>query len=329
MEFLTEYGLFLAKTATLLIAILAGISVATALAGKDRSRGREQLVVTRLNDRLRRMERTLRYALLGRKAVLADQRLEKRTRKRRKPGERTRVFVMRFRGDLRASRTDNLREEISAMLTMARPEQDRVVVCVESGGGMVHSYGLAASQLARIRERGIPLTVAVDKVAASGGYLMAAVADRIVAAPFAIVGSIGVVAQIPNFNRLLRRHDVDLELVTAGQYKRTLTMFGENTDEARRKFQDDLDATHTLFKDYVHRYRPTLDLEKVATGEHWYGEQALALNLVDELITSDDLLMHLADEGDVYELDFRRKQPMGRRLSIAMDNALDRVLGRA
>lgn len=326
MEVLTDYGLFLAKAVTLVVAFMIVTITMMTLAGKERGRGREQLLVTKLNDRYRRMERTLRYALLGKKAVLADQKLEKRARKRKKQGEQPRVFVMRFPGDIRASRTDNLREEITAVLTMARPEQDSVVVCVESGGGMVHGYGLAASQLARIRERKIPLTVAVDKVAASGGYLMAAVADRIVAAPFAIVGSIGVVAQIPNINRLLRRHDVDVELLTAGQYKRTLTVLGENTDEGRRKFQEDLEATHALFKDYVQRYRPTLDLEKVATGEHWYGEQALELNLVDQLLTSDDLLMELAREADVFELDFKKKQPMGRRLTIAMENAMGRIL---
>lgn len=326
MEVLTDYGLFLAKAVTLVVAIMIVAVTLVALAGKERGRGREQLHVTKLNDRYRRMERTLRHALLGRKAMLADQKKEKRARKRKKMGELPRVFVMRFQGDLRASRTDNLREEITAVLTMARPEQDRVVVCVESGGGMVHGYGLAASQLARIRERNIPLTVAVDKVAASGGYLMAAVANHIVAAPFAIVGSIGVVAQIPNIHRLLRRHDVDVELLTAGQYKRTLTVLGENTDEGRRKFQDDLEATHALFKDYVQRYRPNLDLDKVATGEHWYGEQAIALNLVDQLITSDDLLMEFAREADVFEVDFKKKQPMGRRLTIAMENAAERVL---
>ncbi|MEX0730432.1 MAG: protease SohB [Aquisalimonadaceae bacterium] len=326
MEFLTDYGLFLTKTITLVVAIMIVAATLVVLASRDRSRSREQLLVTRINDRYRRMERTLRHALLGRKAVLADQKKEKRARKRAKPGELPRVFVMRFLGDLRASRTESLREEISAVLTMARPEQDRVVVCVESGGGLVHGYGLAASQLARLRERKIHLTVTVDKVAASGGYLMAAVADRIVAAPFAIVGSIGVVAQIPNFNRLLRRHDVDFELLTAGQYKRTLTVFGENTDEGRRKFQQDLEATHTLFKDYVRRYRPSLDLDKVATGEHWYGEQALSLNLVDELVTSDDLLMKLSQDADVFEVDFRKKQPMGKRLTIALENAVERVL---
>jgi serine protease SohB len=199
------------------------------------------------------------------------------------------VFVLGFHGDIRAHAVRNLREEISALLTLAEPE-DSVVVRLESSGGMVHAYGLAAAQLTRIRERGIPLTVCVDKVAASGGYLMACVADRIVAAPFAMVGSIGVLAQIPNFHRLLKKHDIDYELLTAGQYKRTLTVFGRNTDTARQKFAEELEDTHALFREFVQRYRPGLDVAAVATGEVWFGERAQGLGLVDTLGTSDALL---------------------------------------
>ena len=109
------------------------------------------------------------------------------------------------------------------------------------------AYGLAASQMQRIRDKKLKLTVCVDKVAASGGYMMAVVADKIIAAPFAVLGSIGVLAQVPNFHRLLKKHDVDFEMLTAGKYKRTLTMFGENTDKGREKFQEDIEDTHVLF----------------------------------------------------------------------------------
>jgi len=328
MELLLEYGLFLAKTLTLVAAVLIIAGFIITMAGKNRGEGREQLVVKKLNDRYRNMERTLRHALMSRKQARSELKKEKKGLKLSLTSrlERKRVYVMNFPGDIRASRTDNLREEITAVLTLARPEQDQVVVRVESGGGMVHSYGLAASQLARLREHGIPLTVTVDKVAASGGYLMAAVANHVLAAPFAIVGSIGVVAQIPNIHRLLRKHDVDVELHTAGQFKRTLTMLGENTEEGRQKFREELEHTHALFKDYVSRYRPGLDLDKVATGEHWYGEQALALNLVDKIGTSDDLLMELTRDADVYEVDFKKKKPMGKRLSVAIENALSNGL---
>jgi serine protease SohB len=190
-----------------------------------------------------------------------------------------------------------------------------VLLRLESEGGLVHAYGLAASQLQRIRERKLRLTAAVDKVAASGGYMMACVADHIIAAPFAVVGSIGVIAQLPNFNRLLKKHEVDFELHTAGEYKRTLTLFGENTDAARAKFREELEDTHALFKAFVADNRPALDLEKVATGEHWFGARALALRLVDELKTSDDFLLERSASADLVHLAFRRKHSLTERIA--------------
>ncbi len=327
MELLAEFGLFLAKTLTLLgvaLVLMAGI---TAMASRNRPQQRDRLVIRKLNDRYRDMERSLSNAFLDRRGRRKLRRQKKQEEKLAAAGspDRERVFVLRFHGDLRASYTENLREEVSAILTQARPEKDRVVACVESAGGLVHSYGLAAAQLARIRDHGIDLTVAVDRVAASGGYLMAAVGHRIIASPFAILGSIGVVAQLPNFHRLLQRHDVDYELITAGEHKRTLTIFGKNTDEGRQKMREELDDIHRLFKTFVHRYRKELDLDRVATGEHWFGEQALALGLADSLETSDDLLMRLGRESDVFELRYEKKQPITRRLSLAIENTLARV----
>ena len=201
----------------------------------------------------------------------------------------------------------------------------RLSCASKNPGGVVHEHGLAASQLARLREKGIPLTVAVDKVAASGGYLMACVADRILAAPFAILGSIGVLAQIPNFNRLLDNKGVDFEMITAGKYKRTVTMFGKNTDEDRAKMQEELDDVHDLFKGAVARYRPDLDLDKVATGEHWYGTRALELGLADALKTSDELLAELAEDHDLYRLHYKIRQPIQKRLMASADAALERL----
>lgn len=331
MEFIQDYGLFLAKTLTLLFAALVLFGTLMALATRGRERTREQLTVKRLNDRYRDMERTLKHAMTGGRAarkLVRQFKKEMKAEEKARDENRARVFVLRFHGDIRATHVDNLRQEVSAILTQARPGQDRVVACIESSGGMVAPYGLGAAQLARLREAGVDLTVAVDRVAASGGYLMAAVANRIVAAPFAIVGSIGVVAQIPNVNRLLKRHDVDIELHTAGQFKRTLTVLGENTPEGREKFKRELEETHELFKGYLKRYRPTLDLEKLATGEHWYGEQALPLGLVDELATSDDLLMKLSKEADLYELQFQKREPLARRITLAVEGAIERALHR-
>ncbi|EOC1242753.1 protease SohB, partial [Cronobacter sakazakii] len=197
---------------------------------------------------------------------------------------------------------------------------------LESPGGVVHGYGLAASQLQRLRERQIPLTIAVDKVAASGGYMMACVANNIVAAPFAIIGSIGVVAQIPNFNRLLKRNDIDIELHTAGQYKRTLTLLGENTEEGREKFREDLNETHHLFKEFVHNMRPSLDIDAVATGEHWYGVQAKEKGLVDEISTSDDLIIARMAEREVVSLRYMQRKRLMDRFTGSAAQSLDRLL---
>ncbi len=232
-------------------------------------------------------------------------------------GESPRSFVLRFDGDIRASAVDALREEVSAVLQVARPGTDRVLLVLDSPGGMVPGYGLAAAQLARLRTRGIELVAVVDRVAASGGYMMAAVADRIVAAPFAILGSIGVVAQIPNIHRLLKENNIDVELHTAGQYKRTLTLLGENTEAGREKFREEIEQTHELFKQFLNRFRPQLDLDKLATGEHWLGEDALTLGLIDAIGTSDDLILEAIEAGDTYEI----TQPLKKRGLLARMNA--------
>ena len=233
------------------------------------------------------------------------------------------MFVLNFHGDIRATAVTSLREEVTAVLTAAQPE-DEVLVRLESAGGLVHGYGLAAAQLLRIRDRRLKLTVAVDKVAASGGYMMACVADRIIAAPFAILGSIGVIAQLPNFNRLLKKHDVDFEQFMAGEHKRTVTLFGENTDKGRQKFQEEIEDIHNLFKDFVRNHRPQVDRERVATGEHWFGARALDCRLVDELRTSDDYLLDASASADLYEIIYTGKKPWLARLLTQTGEALGR-----
>lgn len=234
---------------------------------------------------------------------------------------------MRFDGDIKASALSHLREEITAILQIAGSE-DEVVVCLESPGGMVANYGLAASQLARVRSAGVKLTIVVDKVAASGGYMMACVADRILAAPFAMLGSIGVVAQLPNFHRLLQRNDVDFELFTAGEYKRTVTMFGENTPEGKEKFQNDLEEIHTLFQHFVSEYRPQLDIAEVATGEVWFGQRALDLKLVDEIKTSDEYLTAQAQQADLFQVEYKERHNIAKKFGLAAQTGVESALAR-
>jgi serine protease SohB len=323
LDFLAQYGLFLAKTVTLLAALVVAVSVLANVAHQMREQGQDRLRVRHVNRRLRDMAAVLNAELLDKAGRKAEQKARKaqdkaeRLARRQGHAERPRVFVLDFRGDVRAAQTAALREEISALLQVARGD-DQVLLRLESPGGMVHGYGLAASQLQRIRDRRIKLTVAVDKVAASGGYLMACVADRIIAAPFAIIGSIGVVGQLPNFNRLLKKHEIDYELHTAGQFKRTLTIFGENTAESREKFRQELEDVHGLFKAFVTDNRPQLQIEQVATGEHWYGSQAVALKLVDEIKTSDDWLLDQAKHCDLLEVHFKPHQSLADRISHGM-----------
>lgn len=325
MEFLSEYGLFLAKTVTLVVAVLIVVGGIIMLLrrgdGPAESRGRLQ--VRHLNETYDTMALTLKEATLPKKAFKQYQKAEKAREKQREKAERRRVFVLNFHGDIRAAAVASLREEVTALLTVVKPE-DEVVLRLESAGGLVHGYGLAAAQLLRIRERQVRLTVAVDKVAASGGYMMACVADRILAAPFAIVGSIGVVAQLPNFNRLLKKHDIDFEQFTAGEFKRTVTLFGENNEQGRRKFQEEIEDTHELFKTFVRTHRPTVDLEQAATGEHWFGARALETRLVDALRTSDDYLLAASNDADVYEVTYAGKKPWLARLLAHTSESLSR-----
>ena len=327
-EFLTDYGLFLAKTLTFLAA--AFVLMAMAAAFSKRQHISETLRVEKLNRKYRKLTRSLNRALVSggalkklKKQQKADEKAEKKSDE--DEAARPRTFVVEFKGDIRAQGVASLREEITAILSVAG-EGDEMLVRLENPGGMVHEHGLAAAQLARVRDAGLPLVVAVDKVAASGGYLMACVADRILAAPFAIVGSIGVIAQLPNFHRLLEEKGVDFEQITAGKYKRTVTMFGENTDEDRAKLREELEDVHRLFKAVVSRYRPELDLERVATGEHWLGTQAQELGLIDEITTSDAWLSGALEKRDVFSVKYEIKRPLPKRISGAIDSAVSRAV---
>ncbi len=328
MEFLTDYGLFLAKVLTLVLIPILAVVMTLLFVQRLREAHDGHLDVKFVNDKFETMGLVLEAATLPKQAFKKSLKELKQRRKqyekaRAKPGAepRKRVFVIGFKGDIRASAVSSLREEITAILTVAAP-QDEVFVRLESAGGVVHSYGLAASQLRRIRDRSINLTVAVDRIAASGGYMMACVADRIIAAPFAVVGSIGVIGQMPNFNRLLKEHHIDFEQHTAGEYKRTLTVLGENTDKDRQKFKMDLEDIHSLFKQFVSENRKQLDIDKVATGEYWYGRRAVALNLIDALQTSDDYLKQASETADVFEVRFVRKRPRAEKLIHSTLNAI-------
>lgn len=315
MEFLFEYGMFLAKTLTLVLAIGAVIMMIVIATVKPKA-NKGELCFDDLSADYQALKADLQQQLLDKKAFKLWQ---KAATKAATP--QAKLFVIDFTGSMDAHEVDALREEVTAVLAVAQTE-DAVLVRLESGGGVVHGYGLGASQLQRLRQKNIPLTVAVDKVAASGGYMMACIADKIVAAPFAIVGSIGVIAQLPNFNKLLKKNHIDFEQFTAGEFKRTVTVFGENTDKGRQKFQQELEETHVLFKHFVKRHRQQLEIDEVATGEHWFGYQALELKLVDELTTSDDYLLTQLNERQVYKVQYRIRKSIAEKLGLAAATAL-------
>lgn len=330
--FFAEYGLFLAKTLTIVFAIMAVVTGIILLATRGRDMGREHLEVKKLNQKYDDMAEIVKLNTLDKdelkKLDKAEKKFQKAEAKQRKAGKsepRKRIYVLNFDGDIKASPLSSLRQEITAILTVATPD-DEVFLNLQSGGGLVHAYGLAASQLLRLTQKNIPLTIAVDKIAASGGYMMACVATKIIAAPFSVIGSIGVIAQIPNFHRLLKKHDIEFEQLTAGEFKRTLTMFGENTDKAREKFKEELEDTHILFKDFIKEHRPIVDIDKIATGEHWPAKRALELKLVDELITSDDYLLEQAKDKDLYEITYTIKKSLGVRMGWFIQSTIERLL---
>lgn len=326
MDFFADYASFLIKTVTVVIAIMAVLIFIAALRSKGKRATGGHLEVQKLNDFYKSLRLRLQQSVLDKERFKTMRKEEAKAEKanRKKGAAKSHVYVLNFDGDIKASATEQLRHEVTAVLTMAT-SKDEVVVRLESGGGMVHGYGLAASQLARIRQAGVPLTICVDKVAASGGYMMACIGDRILSAPFAILGSIGVVAQLPNVHKLLKKHDVDYEVLTAGEYKRTLTVFGENTEKGREKFQEDLEKTHELFKNFVNRYRPQLIMDEVATGEVWLGESALGKRLVDELKTSDEYLCERAKVAELFQVRFIERKTLPERVGLFASATVDRL----
>ena len=345
MEFIYELGLFTAQLVVVAIAIILTLIFIAAI-GRGRGAQEEGFIEARsINERYRAFSAAIREitedqhtakarAKKEKKNAKAEQKTAKKNAKALAKGEegtdaecKPRIFVLTFEGDVTASQAEALREEISAVLPEATAN-DKVLIRLESPGGVVHGYGLAASQLQRIKDAGVELIVAVDKVAASGGYMMACVGSKILAAPFAIVGSVGVVAQLPNFHRLLKKNDIDFETFTAGEFKRTVTIFGENTDKGRRKFESELEETHQLFKSFVSTHRPNLDIDQIATGEIWYGQQAIDNGLIDEVMTSDAYLQANSESSDLIEVRYRQKQKLAEKLGIGAENMVDRVVTR-
>jgi serine protease SohB len=323
MEILWDVAGFGAKALLVFITFVLCALVAAALVRRGR-RPPAGIRVRAMNQSFRRTMDQVRRSVMTAKDFKRDRRQRAKAERKRDVPEKN-LYVLDFKGDMVAGAVDSLREEITAVVSVARPG-DEVVLRLESAGGVMHAYGLAASHLTRLKARNVHLTVCIDRIAASGGYLMACVADEILAAPFAIVGSIGVAAPVPNLHRLLDRHGVDYEEMTAGEYKRTVSMLAEITEKGRAKLQEQIEDAHALFKEFVEEYRPGLDLEEVGTGEHWYGSRAEALGLVNRLVTSDDYLLSRLDEANLYAVTFERQRKVRERIAQTMSVAAEKLL---
>jgi len=323
---LIELGLFAAKSLIIIFFIFVILIAFFVLLAKAKDKLKGRMTIKNLNKKYAETSEELLAEILPKnlfKKFLKDEKAKEKELKKsdKKPAS---VYVLTFQGDIKASAVSALREEVTAILNIAS-SSDEVILRLESAGGMVHAYGLAAAQLMRFRQCNIPVTVTVDKVAASGGYMMACVANKILAAPFSIIGSIGVVVQLPNFHRLMKEKQIDYELQTAGEYKRTITMFGENTNEGREKLQEEIETIHQDFKNLITTYRKNIDINKIATGEHWLGQQALALNLVDEIKTSDDYLLERSKEATLYEICYETKKPLLERIGAGVKSVIRSV----
>jgi len=325
---LTQLGIFTAEAIIISLLILTLLVAFLALLAKGKEKSRGRLVIKNLNHKYEDTKEALLAETLSKKQFKQFLKTRKAEEKAKTKIEQPckNIFVLTFHGDMKATAVSSLSEEITALLNIATPA-DEIVLRLESAGGVVHGYGLAAAQLMRIRAKKIPLVITIDKIAASGGYMMACVADKILSAPFAIVGSIGVVVQLPNFHRLLKDKHIDFELHTAGEFKRTITLFGENTNEGRDKLQHEIEDIHVLFKNLIQEYRNHIDIAKVATGEHWLGLQALTLNLVDEIKTSDDYLFEQSKKAHLFELGYEIKKPLMARLSSGASLLREKLFG--
>jgi serine protease SohB len=317
-----------AKAVTIVLAFIVVVSTIVGVASKQKP-GKGHLEITSISDQLKDVTQYAKEVLLSKDALKklakAQKKEEKAKSKEKQEDEnRSRLFVIDFKGSMDAGEVEHLREEITAILCVAEKD-DEVLVRLESGGGVVHGYGLAASQLQRIKDKGLSLTIAVDKVAASGGYMMACVADKLIASQFAYIGSIGVLAQLPNFNKLLKKNDIEFEQHTAGEFKRTLTVFGENNDEGRAKFKEEIEEIHVLFKDFVHSQRPAMDIDKVATGEYWPGVKAKSLGLVDDLSTSDDYILSHHPAREIFSVKYSVKKNVAEKLGMSAANVVEKA----
>ena len=229
--------------------------------------------------------------------------------------DKSNLYYLEFEGDIQASEAAKLKQEILVCLQVAKPT-DVFLILVESSGGSVSNYGDLYSVMEMIKKRGHTLWVAIDRVAASGGYLISLPADKIFATPFALIGSIGVLSEVPNFGGLLDKYGVKMEEYTAGERKMNISMFRENGEEQKEHHRKKLGKIHELFKAQLVKYRGGLiekkgvDIGELMEGDFWMGENAFELGLVDELKSSVEILLDEKDHFNILKVNYHNEPKM-------------------
>lgn len=308
MDYLYDISLFFLKSLIIVVGLLVVILIPMIQSQKRKAGKKKKLELENLKNRFKPYIQEFHQAHMNKKKYKNYLKQLKKKEPIESEKEKPNSFLISFTGDKMATQVESLRDEVSLILNIAKPE-DEVILLLESPGGAVASYGLAASQLVRLRDR-LKLTICVDTVAASGGYLMASTGHQIISAPFALVGSIGVLFQTPNIHEFLKKRDISFEEITAGKYKRTITPFGKITEEKKQKLQEQIDLVYFQFKNFLKKYRENLDFEKVATGEVWLGAEALKLHLVDKIQCSDDYIMEALKTRNVYKIKLKEEKKL-------------------
>lgn len=232
------------------------------------------------------------------------------------------AVLLSFNGDINATEVIEFGRAVS-MIVQMKDLVSEVYIIINSGGGVVNGYGLLASEIERLHYSEIETYALIDQVAASGGYMAACVANHVVAAPFAYIGSIGVVSEMPNFNQILSDNGINIEQHTAGKSKRTVTPLGKITDEDRNEFKKKLERIHRSFINHVSHYRNINDADEnknsiIFSGDYWIAEETveLELGLVDEISTSQEFLLDKMKEYNIIEITFQENKTKKSKLSL-------------
>ena len=205
-------------------------------------------------------------------------------------------------------------DTLAAIFTELREDENvkAVVLRVDSGGGSAFASEIIRDSINAIQNQGIPVVVSMSSAAASGGYWIAAEADRILAMPTTITGSIGVWGVVPTIDRSLAKLGIYSDGVGTTDIAAMMELDRPLTEQTKIIIQAGVDNIYTRFITLVANGRDSTPAEvhKIAQGRVWTGNQALANGLVDQLGDLNDAILVAAEIADLdnYQVDYRRKE---------------------